>query len=120
MIKEKKQIVTTFLIRDVFLKKVLSMRLWALFLLLCSLLPPSLIPLCLLLSLGQGCQTGGRRRNILWAPVRVLRHSANAWPPNLAFEKIVLQKKKSFKMKSCHKVMVDNRDLSNYRLRQER
>ena len=31
MIKEKKQIVTTFLIRDVFLKKALSMRLWALF-----------------------------------------------------------------------------------------
>ena len=33
------------------------------------------------------------------ARVRILRRSANAWPPNLVFEKLFSKRKKSLKLK---------------------
>ena len=41
------------------------------------------------------------------APVKILWHSANAWPLNLVFEKLFTKRKKSFELKCCHEVMVD-------------
>ena len=42
------------------------------------------------------------------ARVKILWHSANAWPTNLDFKKLLSKRKKSFKWKCCHEAMVDN------------